>query len=64
MLPQFNIKVIFQSKNRLSNLFRFKGSIPKELRSNLVYKFLCSNFNIIYYGDTEPHLNIGACHLI
>ena len=57
-LPQCNIKVIFKSKNRLSNLFQFKGSNPKELCSQLVYKCLCSNFNITYYGETERHLNL------
>ena len=56
-LPKCNIKVIFQSKNRLSILFRFKDSIPKELRSHIVYKFLCSNCKITYYGETERHLN-------
>ena len=59
-LPQWNIKVIFQSKNCLSNLFRFKDSIPKELRSHIVYKFLCSNCNITYYGETERHLNVRS----
>ena len=58
-LPQCNIRVIFQSKNRLSNLFRFRDSIPKELRSHIVYKFLCSNCNITYYGETERHCNGG-----
>ena len=55
-LPQCNIKVIFQSKNHLSNLFRFKDSIPKELPS----QFLCSNCNITYYGETERHLNVRS----
>ena len=41
-LPQCNIKVIFQSKNRLSNIFRFKDSIPKELRSHIVYKLIAT----------------------
>ena len=59
-LPQYNIKVIFQSKNRFSNLFRFKDSITKELRSHIVYKFLCSNCNITYYGETERHLNVRS----
>ena len=57
-LPRCNIKVIFQSKNLLTNLIRFKDSIPKELRSHIVYKFLCSNCNITYYGETERHLNV------
>ena len=44
----------------MSNLFRFKDSIPKELRSHIVYKFLCSNCNITYYGETERHLNVRS----
>ena len=56
-LPQCNIKAIFPSKNRLSNLFRFKDSIPKELRSHLVYYIFSSYCNIIYYGETERHLS-------
>ena len=39
-LPQCNIKIILQSTNRLSSLFRFEDVIPKELQSHLVYKFL------------------------
>ena len=59
-LPQCNIKVIFQSKNRLSNLFKFKDSIPLYLRSHVIYKFQCSNCNITYYGETERNLKVRA----
>ena len=59
-LPQCNIKVIFQSKNRLSSFFKFKDSIPLYLRSHLIYKFQCSNCNITYYGETEFHLKVRA----
>ena len=59
-LPWCNIKVIFQSKNHLSNPFRFKDSIPKGLGSHLVYKFLCNNCNITYYGETEHHLSVRS----
>ena len=55
MLPQCN-----QSKNRLSNLFGFKDSIPKELRSHLVNRFLCSNCSITYHSETERHLNVRS----
>ena len=44
----------------MSNLFRFKDSIPKELRSHIVYKFLCSNGNVTYYGETERDLNVRS----
>ena len=59
-LPQCNIKVIFQSKNRLSSFFKFKDSIPLHLRSHLIYKFQCSNCNITYSGETERHLKVRA----
>ena len=59
-LPQCNIKVIFQSKNRLSSFFKFKDFIPSHLRSHLIYKFQCSNCNITYYGETERHLKLRA----
>ena len=59
-LPQCNIKVIFQSKNRLSNLFKFKDSIPLYLRSHVIYKFQCSYCNITYYGETERNLKVRA----
>ena len=57
-LPQCNIKVIFQSKNRLSSFFKFKDSIPLHLRSHLIYKFQCSNCNITYYGQMEHHFKV------
>ena len=59
-LPQCNIKIIFQSTNRLSNLRRFKDSIAKELRSHIVYKFLCGNSNITYYRETGNHLHVKS----
>ena len=59
-LPRCNIKVIFQSKNRLSSLFNFKDSIPLYLRSLVIYKFQCSHCNITYYGETERHLKVRA----
>ena len=36
--PIFHLKVVFQSKKRLSTLFTFKDKINKLLHSNLVYK--------------------------
>ena len=59
-LPQCQLRVILKSTNRLSSLFRFKDVIPKEMRSNLVYKFPCSNCNVTYYGKTERHLKVRS----
>ena len=52
-LPQCKIKVIFQSKNRFSGLFKFKDSCPSYLRSHFIYKFQFSNCSISYYGKIE-----------
>ena len=54
------LQVIFQSKNRLGSLFKFKNSIPLYLRSHVIYKFQCSNCNISYYGKTERPLKVRA----
>ena len=40
--------------------FRFKDVIPKELRSYLVYKCLCSSSNATSYGKTERHLDVRS----
>ena len=56
--PQYNVKFNFQSKNQLTNFFKFKDSIPKYLHSHFIYKFQCSNCNITYCGKTEHHLKV------
>ena len=45
---QCNIKVIFQSENRLSSYFKFKDSIFLYLHYHLIYNFRCNNCNISY----------------
>ena len=59
-LPSCSLRIAFQSKTRLSSLFKFKESIPKYLRSHLIYKFSCSCCNFTYYGETERHLFVRA----
>ena len=57
---QSNTKVNYLSKNRLSNLFKFKDSILFYLRSHFIYKFQCGNCNITCYDETERHLKVRA----
>ena len=49
-IPYCSLRIVFQSKTRLSSLFCFK-----EISSNLVYKFTCSCGNATYYGESERH---------
>ena len=57
-LPHCKLKVVFRSTRRLSNCFSFKEKIPKFLRSGLVYKFSCSEYNVTYYGKTKRHFKV------
>ena len=59
-LPSCSLRIAFQSKTRLSSLFKFKESVPKYLRSHLLYKFSCICCNATYSGETERHLFVRA----
>ena len=59
-LPYCSLRISFQSKTRLSILFRFKDIIPQEISSHLVYKFRCSCCNTTYYGESESHFFVRA----
>ena len=59
-LPCCKLRVVFRSSVRISNFFKFKDRPSKELRSNVVYKFLCGNCNVTYYGKTMRHLKVRA----
>ena len=37
-IPHCSLRIVFQSKTRLSSIFRFKDIIPKEISSQLVHK--------------------------
>ena len=55
------LKVVFQSRKRLSTLFTFKNKVNKILHTNLVYKFKCNICNDIHYGETKRHFKVKAC---
>ena len=49
---------MFKNKTRLGNNFHFKDQIPKDLTSDVVYKFQCGLCNEFYYGECKRHLNV------
>ena len=49
------LKVIFQSLCKLSSLFRYKDSVKKEIRSDIVYRYTCSNCKATHYGKAYRH---------
>ena len=50
-----NIKIVF-SPFKVGNLFSVKGSVPKYLRSFVVYRYTCPGCNASYIGETTRHL--------
>ena len=50
-----SLKVVFQSPCKLRSLFHFKDTLDKKIRSDLVYRYTCSNCNVTYYGTTYRH---------
>ena len=46
------------NKARLGNNFRLKDQIPKELTSDVVYKFQCGLCNESYHGKCVRHFNV------
>ena len=56
--PGYKLRVVFSTPRRLSNFFPFKDSIPKLLRSSVVYCYKCPSCNARYYGKTSRNLAI------
>ena len=50
------LKVIFQSPCKLSSLFRYKDSLKKEIRSDIVYRSTCSNV----FTRVAEHVGISS----
>ena len=52
------LEIAFKCQTKLSNSFRFKDLIPKDLISGVVYQFQCGLCNESYYGESIRHLDM------
>ena len=55
-LPETNARLIFTTC-KVGQYFSQKDAIPLELRSWVVYKFVCASCNASYIGQTTRHLS-------
>ena len=39
----------------MNSLFRYKDSLKKKIRYDIVYRYTCSNCKVTYYGKTYHH---------
>ena len=60
VLNCYKLGIVFKCQTRLSNSFRYKEPIPKDLVSGVVYKFPCGPCNESYYGESIRHLDIRS----
>ena len=58
--PLCSLKVVCQSRSRISNLFNFKDAVNTKLSLHIVDKFMCSCFNATYHGQTQRHFFVRA----
>ena len=54
------IKLAFSSF-KVGSMFSVKDPVPFDLRSRVVYKFLCAGCNACYIGETTRHLSTRVC---
>ena len=54
--PNTNIDLVFSSF-KISSLFSVKDRVPFDLRSYVVYKFVCGSCKADYIGRTKRHLS-------
>ena len=59
--PDYRLKVVFKSPNRLRNNFSFKDALPDEMNSKVLYKYKCNTCNSVYIGETVRHYSVRAC---
>ena len=55
-----DIKLVFTTF-KLRNIFSVKDSVPRELRSRVIYKFTCACCNACYIGETGRHFSTHVC---
>ena len=53
-----SLMVIFKSRRRLRNIFRFKDTLPDVLQSFVVYRYTCGTCNCSYIGKTDRHRHV------
>ena len=53
---KMKLNVVFQSWNKIRNVFRFKDQIPIYMNSNVIYKYKCNICNDVYFGETKSYL--------
>ena len=59
-----DFKIILFNSFNIGSIFKVKDSLPKCLRSNIIYKFSCEQCSSEYVGSTSRALYVRVCEHI
>ena len=51
--PHLNFKQVLKTRSTISSFFQFKDRVPRELLSNIIYKYSCEDCNASYIGSSR-----------
>ena len=52
LVPSVKFVFILSNTRTIGSLFKFKDTLPKESRSCVIYKYVCSQCEALYVGST------------
>ena len=52
LVPSVKFVFILSNTRTIGSLFKFKDTLPKESRSCVIYKYVCSQCEAMYVGST------------
>ena len=58
--PELKINLVFVNDFKIGSFFRFKDTLPKSVRSGLIYEFSCAQCASRYVGSTNRNLYMRA----
>ena len=53
--PMARLNIVFKPAHRIGYFFKFKDSIPLQMRSSVIYNFRCASCSASYIGQTSRH---------
>ena len=60
LLNSCKLQIVFKTKRKLSNVFRFKDRLPSNLVSGVIYKYTNGRCNSTCYGERDRHLKVRS----
>ena len=53
--PQVSFKIVFTTQNNIGSFFKIKDKIPDDLRSCVIYEYVCECRSASYIGKCQRH---------